>query len=125
MTVLSRSLFTFHPHSNNLSTYKSVGQRKQTLARTGLAICLFLLFLLSAAVAQENTASITGTVTDDTGAAIKGATVTAKDIDRGTSLVTRTNDSGAYDLPRVPVGNYEVSVSAQGFQTAVQKNVRL
>ena len=129
MTALSRFFFTCLPHSNNLSTGKTVGQRKQIPARTGLVTCLLLLLVLSAAlpsaVAQENTASITGTVTDDTGASIKGATITAKDVERGTSLVTKTNDSGAYNLPRVPVGTYEVSISAQGFQTTVQKNVTL
>ena len=124
MTALSRFFLTYLPYSNHLTSRENVGQRKQIPARTGLAICLLLLFALSA-VAQENTASITGTITDDTGAAIKGATVTAKDVDRGTTLVTKTNDSGAFDLPRVPVGNYEVSISAQGFQTAVQKNITL
>src|SRR5947209_6817426 len=129
MTALSRFFFTCVPPSNNLSTGKTVGQRKQIPARTGLVTCLLLLLVLSAAlpsaVAQENTASITGTVLDSTGATIKGAKVTAKDVERGTSLVTNTNDSGTYDFPRVPVGNYEVSVAAQGFQTAVQKNVTL
>lgn len=129
MTALSRFFFSYLPHSDNLMTHEKVGQRKQIPARTGLAICLLLLFALCAAlpyaIAQENTASITGSVTDDTGAAIKGATVTAKDTERGTSLVTQTNDSGAYDLPRVPVGTYEVSITAQGFQTAVHKNVTL
>jgi outer membrane receptor protein involved in Fe transport len=94
-----------------------------------MAFGLLLLFmsgvLLTPVFAQENTASITGTVVDNTGAAIKGVTITVKDIERGTSLVTKTNDTGVYDLPRVPVGNYEVTASAQGFQTTVRKNITL
>ena len=75
--------------------------------------------------AQESTASIIGTVVDQSGATVKGATVTAKDVDRGTSQNTQTNDEGAYSFPRVPVGNYEVSVVAQGFQTAKRPKFEL
>ncbi|MGA8308425.1 MAG: TonB-dependent receptor [Terriglobales bacterium] len=67
---------------------------------------------------QEVTAAIVGTVTDPSGAPIPGATVTANDVDRGTPWIATTNETGAYSLPRVPVGNYEVKVSANGFQTA-------
>ena len=129
MTVFGRLLSRVSPHSNVLLASKNVGQRRQIWLRAGTALCLFLILMFAAApqiaMAQENTASITGTVTDSTGATIKGATVTAKDVDRGTSLTTQTNDSGIFDLPRVPVGNYEISVAAQGFQTAVQKKVTL
>jgi Carboxypeptidase regulatory-like domain len=68
---------------------------------------------------QEVTASIVGTVTDPSGAPINGATVTAKDTDRGVEYATKTNDAGSYNLTRVPVGSYEVRVGAQGFQTSV------
>src|SRR5438067_7902133 len=69
--------------------------------------------------AQEITAAIVGTVTDPSGAPISGASVIATDTERGTVWSTKTNDAGAYNLPRVPVGNYTVKVSAPGFQTAV------
>jgi hypothetical protein len=75
--------------------------------------------------AQEVSAAITGRVTDPTGAAIAGATVTARDVDRGTVVKTETNADGAYNLPRLPVGNYEVRVEATGFQTAVRSSVML
>src|SRR5205823_3003493 len=126
MTFLSRFLSRLSSHSNALPASESLGQRKQTWVRTGVAVCLFLFIsgaALQSASAQENTGSITGAVIDGTGAAIKGAAVSAKDIDRGTALNTHTNESGAYDFPRVPVGNYEVTISAQGFQTAIQKKL--
>src|SRR5437667_1142904 len=69
--------------------------------------------------AQEITAAIVGTVTDPSGAPISGASVTATDTQRGTVWTAKTNDAGVYNLPRVPVGNYTVKVSAPGFQTAV------
>ena len=116
------------PHSNTLPLMECAGQRKHAWARS-LAVCLFLSLMLGAALqnatAQENTGSITGSVTDSTGATIKGATVTAKDVDRGTTLDTTTNEAGVYDLPRVPVGNYEISATAPGFQSAVQRNTVL
>src|SRR5437773_713893 len=69
--------------------------------------------------AQEITAAIVGTVTDPSGAPISGASVTATDTERGIVRTAKTNDAGVYNLPRIPVGNYTVKVSAPGFQTAV------
>jgi hypothetical protein len=76
--------------------------------------------LLVPAVGQEVTAAIVGTVTDSSSAPIKGATVTATDADRGTIWTAQTNESGAYNLLRLPVGNYTVKVTAAGFQSALQ-----
>jgi outer membrane receptor protein involved in Fe transport len=86
-----------------------------------LAICLAIaltLATLPSLFAQQSTGEIVGTVIDPGGAAVKGATVTIKDVERGTSLSTQTNESGAYSFPRVPAGNYEVTATMQGFQTA-------
>ena len=78
-----------------------------------------------AAQAQEEGGAVVGTVVDQSSAALKGAAVTVKDLERGTSLKATTNDSGAFDFPRVPVGDYEITVSAPGFQTARQPKFRL
>ena len=88
---------------------------------SGLAVLCLLLAVAASAVAQENTGSITGTVTDSSGAVVKGAQLTASDVDRGTTLATQTNEVGVYNFPRVPVGTYDVKVSAQGFRSAVTK----
>src|SRR5437588_10719964 len=93
--------------------------------RRSIAFCcvLFVLMALMGAVqsawSQEVTAAIVGTVTDPSGAPIKGATVTATDTARGTPYAGETNDSGAYNLTRLPVGIYELKVASAGFQTAV------
>lgn len=77
-----------------------------------------LLCNVNTASAQEVTAAITGTVTDASGAPLSGATVTAKDVDRGTMWPARTNTEGVYSILRIPVGTYTLKVEAQGFQTA-------
>src|SRR5438105_11716873 len=78
-----------------------------------------LLSALQPAWAQEVTASIVGTITDPSGAPIANADVAATDNARGVDYRTKTNDVGAYTIQRIPVGNYTVKASAQGFRTAV------
>jgi hypothetical protein len=81
------------------------------------AIALLLAFM-PALHAQETSAGITGKVSDPSGAALAGATVTAKDVERNTSWSTKTNDEGAYTFARLGIGRYELTVEAKGFQTA-------
>ena len=93
---------------------------------SSLLCCLLVTFVAATgafqcAWSQEVTAAIVGTVTDPSGAPIKGASVTATDAERGTQWPATTNDSGAYNLPRLPVGTYSVKVTAPGFQTSVEK----
>src|SRR5262245_24711030 len=68
---------------------------------------------------QEVTASITGTVTDPSGAPIAGAAVTAKSVERGITFAGTSGDDGFYRIAQLPVGNYELRVEKAGFQTAV------
>jgi hypothetical protein len=88
-----------------------------------LALCCLTLVVLicgaSPGFAQNVTASITGTITDPSGAPIAGATVTARDVDRGVSWSAQTNDAGIYNILRIAVGSYSVKVEAKGFETAV------
>src|ERR1700758_1106335 len=92
------------------------------LSKVRLAGCLLLLSLLATnyLVAQQVTAAITGTVTDPAGAAINGATVTARDVERGTVTTVKTNDAGVFNFSRVAIGSYEVRAEAAGFEAAVQ-----
>ena len=76
--------------------------------------------MLTPAWGQEVTASIVGTVTDPSGAPIKGAEVKATDAERGTVWTAQTNDTGSYNLLRLPIGSYGVKVTAPGFDTAVR-----
>ena len=96
--------------------------RKTRYCGWGMAICALAALLLGASVAwgQEVTATITGTVTDPTGGAVVGATVTAKSVERGLSFSATTNETGIYRISQLPVGNYDLKVEKQGFQTALR-----
>src|ERR1700686_2587831 len=88
--------------------------------------CLLLVLLTIVATAgmfehawgQEVTASITGTVTDPSGAAVPGATVTATSQERGQTFTATTNDSGLYRIAQLPVGTYGLKVEKSGFAVA-------
>jgi hypothetical protein len=88
--------------------------------RVRIALCsLFALLITSPlALAQDISAKITGTVTDASGAVIANATVTARDTSRGTTYPTRTNSSGSYYLSPLPIGTYDLNVTATGFSSA-------
>src|SRR6266571_1578042 len=90
-----------------------------------LLLVIGALSVLEPAWSQEVTAGIVGTVVDPSEAPIKDATVTATDTQRGTVRTVNTNDAGAYNITRVPVGIYDVKVSAPGFQTAVHPALTL
>ncbi|HVW77040.1 MAG TPA: TonB-dependent receptor [Alloacidobacterium sp.] len=83
--------------------------------RNMLVCCLLLLLCGSIAFAQTITGSVTGTVTDPSGAAVSGATVTATNTATGVSAPTQTNSAGVYTLRFLPIGQYKVTVEATGF----------
>jgi Carboxypeptidase regulatory-like domain len=95
------------------------------LLRWGLTLMLAFLCSANRAPAQEVTATITGTVVDQSGASITGAAVTARDTARGVVLSTVTNGDGAFVIPRLPVGTYDLKVESQGFQTEIQAGITL
>jgi hypothetical protein len=70
-----------------------------------------------AANAQTVTGGVTGTVTDPSGAAIRGAVVTAHDLDTNVSSPTTTNADGVYRIEHLPIGRYEVIAKANGFSS--------
>src|SRR5438067_1030938 len=90
-----------------------------------LASLAILVVTLPTVSAQQITAAITGTVVDPSGAPVNAAAVTATDTKRGTVWTTQTNTAGAYNLPRLPVGSYQVEATAAGFQTAKSAEVTL
>src|SRR5712692_3229066 len=92
------------------------------LKRQCLSISALLVLFLVTAVslpAQIITGEITGTVTDPSGAAVPGATVTATCTSTNASRTIATGDSGSYVLSNLPPCSYKLSVSAQGFKTSL------
>ncbi|MBV8728864.1 MAG: TonB-dependent receptor, partial [Acidobacteriia bacterium] len=77
--------------------------------------CLFAL-VVSGAFGQGDRGTITGTVTDPTGAAVTGAKVIAENTDTHNLLETVTTATGNFTLDQVPVGTWDVTVDAQGFK---------
>jgi len=75
--------------------------------------------------AQTITASLSGTVADQTGAVIPEATVTAKNQSNGFIRTTRSNGVGIFIFSALDSGDYTVTVKAQGFETNVQKGIHL
>ncbi|MGH9449636.1 MAG: carboxypeptidase regulatory-like domain-containing protein [Terriglobia bacterium] len=66
---------------------------------------------------QAITSSITGTVSDSSGAVVPGATVTVSDRSLGVTRVTTTNSTGSYLVSAIPPGTYDLTVSSHGFKT--------
>ncbi len=91
--------------------------------RSGLLVaCLFSLFT-SHAFGQRDLGTITGTVTDASGAAIPNARVVIVEDATGLSYNTVTSESGSYTEPALKPGTYTVSVEAPGFQKSQEKGV--
>ena len=77
------------------------------------------------AAAQPLTSRVEGTVQDETGAVIPGASVTMTKVDTGVARETATDERGLYLFPLVPAGTYTVQASAAGFTTTVVDDVRV
>jgi outer membrane receptor protein involved in Fe transport len=86
---------------------------------------LLLTMAFTVAAYAQTTASIKGTVTDQTGAAVVGAKVTVKDAALGIERTTQTNSSGDYEVPALPPGNYSVEIQMAGFQPQQANNLVL
>src|SRR5215831_5744619 len=99
------------------------------VVRARLSACLFLtlMCLLGGvpSVSAQVFASLTGIVTDPSGAAVAAATVTASNVETGISRSVSTDPSGRYQLPELAVGEYDVSVAKAGFQTTIRHGVHL
>jgi hypothetical protein len=77
------------------------------------------------ALAQSTTGTIQGTVKDNQGGVIPGATVTLRNIDTGISRDTVTAEEGQWRFGNVPVGNYELTVELSGFSKYIRTGLTL
>jgi hypothetical protein len=75
--------------------------------------------------AQTGLATLTGTVTDQTGAVVPNTPVKALHVDTGTVLIGTTSATGNYSIPQMPIGRYDISVEAPGFKTFRREGVTL
>src|SRR6266478_2708975 len=94
------------------------------VARVLLAL-IFVFGLVGRALAQMETATLSGTVTDPTGAVVAGAEVRAVRIDTGTNYVSTTNTSGRYLIVGLQPGHFRIFVTKQGFKQIELTDVTL
>jgi len=91
-----------------------------------LLLCWFLLALAPAlSKAQSANATLSGTVTDSSGATIPGAKLTLTSEDTGTAATLTTSPDGRYTFSNLTVGTYDLQVIAAGFRTYVQTGIKL
>jgi carboxypeptidase family protein len=86
---------------------------------------LLLSIALCGPVYAQSTASLNGTVTDATGAAVPNAKVRATNQATGVESTTQSDAAGAYLFPALPIGVYRIEVTAPSFQTAAISNLKL
>ena len=103
-----------------------VGRSGKTAVGFALfATVWFTLITANVARAQVVGATLSGTITDASGAVVAGAAVSAKDTATGITREVTTDSAGLYNIPNLVPSLYEVRVTAKGFATAVQGNLTL
>ncbi len=90
-----------------------------------LRVALFFILVPAVLAQTTGTASVVGNVTDSTGAAIPGARVTVTNQETAFIYEGVTNDVGAYYVPNLSSGTYELKVEADGFKSSVQRDIIL
>jgi Carboxypeptidase regulatory-like domain/TonB dependent receptor-like, beta-barrel len=99
------------------------GVAMQRMIRFGLILCLTLLFSSSNCAAQETLGSITGTITDPSGAAVPDAIVEALNIATNLEVVAHTKANGSYLIPELPAGTYKLTITKDGFKSETHTEV--
>jgi hypothetical protein len=93
--------------------------------RTLLVVFVSLVFPICPLLYGQATGSFSGTVSDRTGSVVSGATVTATTQGTAVSRVAKTDESGHYLLPLLPVADFTIRVESAGFGAVEQKDLRL
>ncbi|HUU13558.1 MAG TPA: carboxypeptidase-like regulatory domain-containing protein, partial [Terriglobia bacterium] len=116
-------------YSKRMHKARGVPRTFLGLGRGWVLIPLFLFCLLgfvnSPAWAQGFVGSVTGVVTDPTGAVVPGANVTLTDTTKGYTHRATTDGVGRYVIRQLPPSTYQLKVEAQGFKTSIQEGIVL
>ena len=84
---------------------------------------VFVVLFVGTLIGQTFRGTILGTVTDQSGAVVSGATITVKNTATGLERSTQTSADGSYSIPELPIGTYTVTVTQSGFQTSITREV--
>ena len=90
---------------------------KTNFLRFAFGCTVLMLMCISIATGQTVTGSITGEVTDSSGAVVPDAVVSAHNLDTGVETPTTTNSTGVFHIDFLPIGHYQVTVDKAGFNT--------
>ncbi len=93
--------------------------------RTNAAFLVLFLVFASFALAQGTEATVSGTISDPSGAHVVGATITATNIDTGVSVNVSSNEAGVYVFPSLPPGKYRVVAEHSGFRKGTISDITL
>ena len=97
----------------------------QVRVKVLLCLPLLMLSIASAMTAQTVNGNLLGTVLDQQQAAVANAQVSSRNVDTGAMRTTTTDATGSYRIASVPAGNYEITITAAGFQTAVRSVITM
>jgi carboxypeptidase family protein len=106
--------------------FSSKFDRKRTAPFVSSLALLFLTSVLQAPPAHAQvSSSVTGIVSDPTGAPVSSASISVKNLETGAMRNSATNDTGRYQILALPVGKYEIKVAKSGFQDATRSGIEL
>src|SRR5712671_1471946 len=109
-----------------MSRASAGGKNTMKVSRLATAVTLVFLFMVLKMPAHAQfTSGLTGTVTDQTGAAISGAKIVVTNQDTHVSRYTNTADNGDFRITSLPGATYTVQVEQAGFKTWVQNDLQL
>src|SRR5205807_2540788 len=115
------------PRTENQELASPTGCGLGKLGRLTMAMLLGAILVLSSGpvMAQAVSATLLGSVADSSGGVVAGAKVVTTEMKTGVSRATTTNDSGNYEFPDLPPGQYEVAVEREGFKKSVRSGVHV
>src|ERR1700691_3756838 len=87
------------------------------------AVSIFL--FVSAAFAQSDRGTITGTITDPAGAVVPNAPIEAKNVGTGAVYPAASSATGNYTIPQLPIGTYDLSVTVAGFKKYTRTGITI
>ncbi len=98
---------------------------KQSFIKTLILVMAIIAFVPLSVSGQVNTATLSGTVTDSSGAVIPGATLTLENPATGLIRTEKSDQAGRFSFSFVPIGSYELSADQAGFERTKLENIQL
>src|SRR6266478_908279 len=104
---------------------RKMGSSVRSFGRFVTAIVVLIALPMCLVFAQTSTATILGVVKDTSGALVPGVSITVKHTESGLTRTVVSGERGAYNVPLLPVGAYEITTTMPGFKQAVRSGINL